>query len=116
VSRKAAELARMAAEILRQRGHGKTYLVQEDAKVCMWGAIHLANGDIVRRGASAFGVETPELAELRRFMRDKFYDRVRIEGRVVNRYPGWSWNDDPTRTQEEVEKFLLQTADELEVE
>lgn len=114
MSKKAADLARKAAEVLRERGHGKQFLVQEDNRVCMWGAIHLANGDIVTWEGGARGVETPELTELRAFMKDKFKDRFRVEGRRTT-YPGWSWNDVHDRTQEEVEKELLLIADEIEV-
>lgn len=116
MSHAAAELARKAAEVLRERGQHKGSLLSADGRVCALGALCIAKGcPALSTSELLLGAESasPE-SEVYTALRDRYgmltaYVNVFGSLRSIA-----AWNDDPTTTQADVEKAFLQIADELE--
>lgn len=103
------DVFRRAAEVLRERGHCKGSLGDFEGRVCLYGALDVA--------LDWMGLDTTTSPELYWSVADRM---------IRDMEPGYSterefevaaaWNDEPSREQTEVEKFLLQVADRADVE
>lgn len=114
-NREMAAVFRRAAEVLRERGHCKGAFTDEESRVCLWGALAVSSGVAIRNpyrieGAAA----TPEAREAMQAAAIAIVDRG-VDGRAHDEFPGADWNDARDRTGTEVEKFLLQLADDAEI-
>lgn len=101
MSRKGADVARRAAEIIQQRGKATGHLTDEAGGVCYLGALFRAN-DEARTGQTltSLGILTCTGAALR---------SMGLTADFVK------FNDDPDTDERDVAKLLLQVADRLEV-
>jgi hypothetical protein len=98
-----AKICRQAAVEIRQRGLHKQGFRGKGGSVCIWGALRLACG---QREA-----EAADLPIIGRALRARAVDF----GDDDDQFPGAAFNDEDTTTAEDVEKLLLQIADEVEL-
>lgn len=113
MSKKAAQVAREAAQIIQDKGICKGALHSLDGQVCMHGAIQDAM-EFKYLSAEWFELQ----AELNGSIRQKMIDMGLLPedaSWVLTPFPGANYNDLPDTTEKDVAKFLLQVADELEV-
>jgi hypothetical protein len=97
---------RRAAEVLRERGHCKGHLVGPDGSVCAHGALSVALKDCGATGLA------PTVAQ--RLLRDEL---ARATGsRRLGPMAVPQWNDEPERTQADVEKLFLLAADRADIQ
>lgn len=114
MSAQAAGILREAAGTIAKLGLNKGQFTCDTGEVCMWGAINLAfSGDV------NFALDTDLHPD---DLRAQTAVRAEIAATLYGKFPedgggwpgAWSLNDMPSTTSEDVQKFLLQTADELE--
>lgn len=111
-NRETAAVLRRAAEVLRERGHCKGRFEDDESRVCLWGALAVASGTAVQ---SPYRLDPAFLnGEVMRATAIAIANRG-VDERGYDEFPGADWNDEPKRTGTEVEKFLLQLADDAEV-
>lgn len=105
---KVAEVLRSAAQIHARRGGTKGTMQDGNGRVCMWGAIACALGWSDRLSIHGIAATRTLLAdEITMVLRKVFQDG--------SPYPGASWNDRPDVTDGDVQKLLLQVADQCEI-
>ncbi len=105
-----AEVLRDAVDVIDRQGWCQNELKSDDGRVCLWGAIGEAMGII---GDNNF--IDPIVVGYPRY--DDYTQICKItNGLVTNYSTSAQWNDKPGRTKEEVQKFLLKSADLIEVQ
>lgn len=106
----AAKVCREAARIIYTQGLNKQSLGLAPGPRCMWGAIEQASQETgldVKDGYYNDALSS----ELRKKVAKKFHIPP---GEMI--FPGATWNDADTTKAEDVSKFLLTVADEIELD
>ena len=106
MSKRDAEICRDAAVILHRKGLNKGDFVGENGSVCLWGALRMA---YAQRSVLLAHIDASNVRVISRAIRARFPDEA------IGEYPGARYNDAPSTTAEDVEKLLLQIADEVEL-
>jgi hypothetical protein len=108
-----AEILRKASEVIQEKGHCKGKLANEYGNVCMWGAIKTASVGVIAINDKE---DYMKWEKIRGELLPIFRQSNHFSGSLISDYtwPGSLWNDKPETTSEDVQKFLLKTADEIE--